>query len=342
MKALVKYAPGPGNIEVREVPEPVIGPDEVLVEIRAAGLCGTDVEIAAGAFETAIPVILGHEGTGEVVAVGPAVEGVAPGDRVILETSRNTCRRCFYCRTGNYHLCPQRKGAGYAVDGVFAELAKAPADEVHRLPQGVAFDEAIIMEPTNTATRAVTEIARLKGGDTVLISGAGPIGLGVLQVVRACGAAQIIVSGRKNRRRLALAAELGASLVLGQDDEDPAEAVDRVTSGRGVDLFFECAGSVEALQKGLPLVRKRGQVVLVGLFRGPVELDLNLVLWRELVLRSVITSGVFTDWERTIALVEAGRIRLAPLVSDRFTLEDFPEILRRRREGSLIKGIFIL
>ena len=230
MKALVKYAEGPGNIEVRDVPEPIIEKDEVKVRIKVAGFCGTDAEIAAGMFKTTVPIILGHEGVGEVVEVGPAAANVKVGDRVILETSRNTCQNCFYCRTGNYHLCSQRKGAGYGTDGVFAEFAKAQGDKAHRLPAPISYEEAIIMEPTNTATRAATQIAEVRGGDSALITGAGPIGLGVLQVVKACGASKVIIVGRTNQMRLNAAKELGASYVLIAGQDNVGSIVSQVTA----------------------------------------------------------------------------------------------------------------
>lgn len=340
MKALVKYAPGPGNVEIRDIPEPVISDEEVKIRIRAAGFCGTDAEILSGDFKTKIPVVLGHEGVGEIAEIGKRVRDIRLGDRVILETSRETCGSCYYCRTGDYHLCIQRKGAGYGIDGVFAEYAKAPGDKVHRIPENLTFEEAVVMEPINTATRAATKIAEIRGGDSVLITGSGPIGLGVLQVISACGASKVIVVGRNNQARLNAAKALGATCAL-KAGEDVRALVNKLTQGLGVDLFFECSGNTEAFLEGLSLVRKRGQVIVVGVYRHPVELDLNQILWKELVIRTVVTSGVYTDWKRTLAMAESGQIQLKPFVSHVYPLENWQKLVRQREEGLVIKGLLI-
>jgi L-iditol 2-dehydrogenase len=340
MKALVKVQEGPGHVEVREVGVPAIEDHEVLIKTRAAGFCGTDLEIVHGDFKTAIPVIMGHEGAGEVVAAGRSVTGVKTGDRVALETSKIICGACFYCRTGRYNLCSTRRGMGYGTDGTFAEYVKTNGGRVHRIPESMPFDEAGILEPLSVATRAAVQIAAVRGGDTVLVSGPGPIGLLLVQVARAAGASRIMMVGRKSRNRLQLAKELGAAHVFSAQD-DAVSAIKDLTAGKGVDVFFECSGNAHAFQNLLPAVKKAGQVILVGLYPEDVPIGLNAIVTGELEVKGTWTSGVFTDWMRTIALVEAGQVRLAPLISHRFPLENWREAVQLMEQGACIKSVFV-
>jgi|Deesub1362A_J573_1020465.scaffolds.fasta_scaffold00394_3 2-desacetyl-2-hydroxyethyl bacteriochlorophyllide A dehydrogenase len=342
MKALVKYEEGPGNIEIRNVKIPSIEDHEVLVKVKAAGFCGTDMEIYRWDFKTKIPVIMGHEGAGEVVEVGGAVSEIHVGDRVALETSKIICGRCDYCRVGRYNLCAERRGLGYGTDGTFAEYVKTIGDKVHRIPENISYEEAAILEPLSVATRAVIQIANVKAGDTITISGPGPIGLFVLQVVKAAGASKIIMVGRKNQSRLKLAEKLGATHVLRSGHDDVLSFIKEITDGKGTDLFFECSGNVLAFQNLLPTVKKGGQIILVGLYPEEVEFGLNTIVMNELELKGTWTSGVFTDWARTIALVEEGRVKMTPLISHRFPLENWEEVINLMEKGACIKTVFIV
>ncbi len=334
MKALVKYQEGPRNIEVREVEVPSIDDHEVLVRTRAAGFCGTDLEIYRWDFKTTIPVIMGHEGAGEVAAAGSSVTGVKVGDRVALETSKIICGACHYCRTGRYNLCPGRRGMGYGTDGTFAEYVKVNGSRVHRIPENISFEEAGILETLSVATRAGVQIAAVKGGDTVLVSGPGPIGLLLVQVARAAGASKIIMVGRKSQNRLRLARELGAAHVFSAQ-EDMISAVKDITNGKGADLFFECSGNADAFVSLIPTVKKGGQIILVGLYPKEVQFGLNAIVTNELEVKGTWTSGVFTDWARTIFLAPmvllrpaAALLRLIRPPED--SLRKWDELLRRR------------
>jgi 2-desacetyl-2-hydroxyethyl bacteriochlorophyllide A dehydrogenase len=339
MKALVKYKEGPGNAEIRDVEIPTIEDHEILIKTRSAGFCGTDLEIYRWDFKTRIPVIMGHEGAGEVVEVGRSVTGVRVGDRVALETSKIICGTCDYCRIGRYNLCSVRRGMGYGTDGTFAEYIKTNGSRVHRIPKNIPLEEAGILETLSVATRAVIQMGNVKGGDTVLVSGPGPIGLMLVQVVRTVGASKIIMVGRKSQNRLQLARELGATSVFSAQD-DVVSAVKEMTNGKGADLFFECSGNAHAFKDLLPAVRKGGQIVLVGLYPEEIPFGLNTIVTNELEIKGTWTSGVFTDWARTIALVGSGQVRLTPLISHRFPLEDWQEVVHLMEQGSCIKSVF--
>jgi L-iditol 2-dehydrogenase len=339
MKALVKYKEGPGNLEMRDMKIPSIDDHEVLIKTRSAGFCGTDLEIYRWDFKTVIPVIMGHEGAGEVAEVGRSVTGVRVGDRVALETSKIICGTCDYCRIGRYNLCSSRRGMGYGTDGTFAEFIKTNGGRIHRIPGSIPIEEAGILETLSVATRAAIQIAAVKGGDTVLISGPGPIGLFLVQVVRAAGASKIIMVGRKSQNRLRLAKELGATSVLtGQDDA--VSSVKDLTHGKGADVFFECSGNGSAFQNLLPALKRGGQVVLVGLYPEEIPFRLNNIVTNELEVKGTWTSGVFTDWARAISLVESGQVRLTPLISHRFPLTEWQQVIQLMEQGSCIKSVF--
>jgi len=341
MKALVKYAEGPGNIEIREVPVPEIGPGDVLVEVISAGLCGTDMEIYHGHFRPVIPVTMGHEGSGIVAEVGERVRHIKRGDRVCFETSRTICGDCYFCRTGKYNLCAARKGLGYGANGTFAQYVAVAGDRTHRIPAQLTLDEAAICEPLSVAVKAVTAISRLKEGDTSVIIGAGTIGLFTLQVARAVGASKVIVIELRHKDRLQLARELGANhVVCLADGVSALEAVAELTDGMGGDVVFEVSGAPQAATQSIDLARKSGQVVLVGLYSGEVPVAWDRVVTREIEVRGSWTSGVSADWTRMMQLVASGQIKLRPLISHIMPLERWRDGFDLMRQGKCIKIVF--
>lgn len=177
MRALVKVDQGYGNLEVREVQDPQIAADQVLIKVKAAGICGSDVKHYRGATKIRTPIILGHEFSGEIVEVGEEAGDWSEGGRVTSETSAHVCGRCFYCRTGDYHLCTERKGLGSGVDGAFAEYVAVPARLLHRIPDGLSYEETTLIQPCADVVNAVFRKAEIFPGDTVVVLGPGPMGL---------------------------------------------------------------------------------------------------------------------------------------------------------------------
>ena len=340
MKALVKYAEGPGNIEIQEVPMPEIGPSEVMVEVVSAGLCGTDIKIYHGQFKTVLPVIIGHEGSGIVAEVGEKIDHIKPGERVCVETSRTICGNCHFCRTGKYNLCDERKGLGYGANGTFAQYVVVAGERTHQIPERVTMDEAALCEPLAVAVRAVNTISALEAGDTAVVIGAGPIGLFTVQVAKAAGASKVIAVDL-NRDRLHLARELGADqVVCPADGMSALESVTELTKGAGGDVVFEVSGAPEAARQSIDLARKNGQVVLVGLCPGEIPVAWNKVIMREIEIKGSWTSGVFTDWARMMRLLELGQIKIRPLISHILPLERWPEGFDLMHEGKCIKVVF--
>ena len=206
MQALVKYARGDGNVEIRDVEEPLCGENQVKIEVAFCGVCGTDLHVLHDTVHSYPPVVLGHEVAGTVVEVGSRVTQVTPGDAVtVLGATAATCGQCSYCRSGHFIFCPNRRGMGHGVNGAFTRYLVVRPDQVYRIPKGFALEEAALSEPFAVAIQAVTEVTRVRIGDTALISGPGPIGLLCLKLLVAEGVKTIVagaaVDGARPRVR---------------------------------------------------------------------------------------------------------------------------------------------
>lgn len=328
MPAVVKMARGEGHVELREMPTPEPGPGQVLLAVRAAGICGTDLHIFHDEFPTRPPVVLGHELAGEVAAVGEGVTAVAPGDRVTTETYFHLCGRCRFCRGGQPNLCPERRSIGSGVHGGFAPYVVVPERNIHPLPEGLSFQEAALTEPLACVVHGALELPKITAGDIAVISGPGAIGLLTLQVARAAGAAVIMLGTRADHRRLELARELGATRVIDIGEEDPGAIIQEMTGGWGADIVFECSGAAPAALGLLAHARRGGQYAQIGLFGRPVAWDLDAVCMKELRVTGS-NASVPSAWRTALHLLGEGRVRTAPLISDVYPLSAWDDAFRR-------------
>jgi L-iditol 2-dehydrogenase len=316
MKALVKYRRGPGNMEIREVPEPEPKQGQIKIEVKATGICGSDLHIYHDDMVIAVnpPVVVGHEFSGVVAEMGPGTTGWKPGDRVVSELGFEVCGRCYNCLQGFPNLCDQRKSIGYWYDGAFAPFVIVPAEGVHPLPDDIGFEEGALTEPLACVVHGVLELTSFAAGDTVLVSGPGTMGLMTLQVARAQGATTIVSGVSADEKRLALARELGADHVVDVEQEDVVRRVRQLTGGRGADVVFECSGNDRAVDAGFAAIRKRGRYTQLGLFGRPISIDFEKVISKELKV-----TGSFgqrrSAWERALALMAQRKVSLGPLVS---------------------------
>src|SRR5947209_3070001 len=243
MKALVKYAPGEGNLDVIEVAEPSCGDSQVKVEIAFCGVCGTDIHVLHDTFRNYPPVILGHEFAGTVVEAGRNVAGVAIGERVtVLGATAVTCGHCEYCRTGYFIFCRERRGMGHGVNGAFTRFVVVRPDQLYRVPDGFSLAEASLTEPFAAVVQAITELTPVRIGETALVSGPGPIGLLAVKLLAAEGIRTIVAGGPGDADRLDAAKRFGAAAVVDTGTTHLAEAVREQTGGAGADVAFECAG----------------------------------------------------------------------------------------------------
>src|SRR5205823_2685292 len=226
MKALVKFAPGDGNVEIREVPEPSCGKDQIKLEIGFCGVCGTDIHVLHDKFRNYPPVILGHEFAGTIVEIGKNVDGVVAGDRgAVLGATAVTCSKCQYCISGNFIFCSNRRGMGHGVNGAFARYVVVRPDQFYRVPAYLTMEEAALSEPFAAAIQAVDELTHVRIGDTALVSGPGPIGLLCLKLLVAEGVKTVVAGASGDDCRLDAARRFGAAAVVNVGERNLVDAV---------------------------------------------------------------------------------------------------------------------
>ncbi len=325
-----------------EVPEPAIGPSDVLIAVKACGICGSDVHGLDGSTGRRVPpLIMGHEAAGVVAEVGSGVSAWKPGDRVTFD-STIYCGECHFCRKGLFNLCDDRRVLGvsceeYRQDGAFAEYVAVPQHIVYRLPEGVSFEQAATVEPFAVAQHSVNRVP-VSPRDSALVVGAGVIGLCIIQCLRAAGCARIIAVDL-DQDRLDLARRLGAESAFSPDSADVRAEILDLTEKRGADLAFEAVGVTDTVKLAVDCVRKGGAVVLVGNVSPTVELPLQAVVTREVTLHgSCISRGEYPD---CLEMMGRGTLDPQPLISATAPLAEgaaWFERLRRREPG-LVKVI---
>jgi len=318
-----------------DVPRPEPGPGEVLVKVRAAAVCGTDLHIAqwtpwAQRAGIRLPLVMGHEFSGEVVALGPDVKGVRAGDYVAGET-HVPCGQCFQCRNGLQHICGNLKLFGIHRDGCFAEYATIPAICAHRIPTTIPPNVAAMLEPLGTSVRAVLEVH--PAGETVAVLGCGPIGLFAIAAAKAAGAARVIATDVREER-LKLARAVGADLTLDARQVKVADVILQETGGVGVDAIVEASGSVPAIEGAWKYLRKGGKVALIGLPSDPVRVNLGPdVIFKEARIIGIHGREMFATWTRMEHMLERGMLRVDPVITHEMPLERWAEAFRLLEEG---------
>lgn len=332
MLAVVKDRPGPGWV-LKEVPEPQPRAGEVVVEVKSAGICGTDIPIFSGERAVPIPLIPGHEFSGVVAALGEGVTTLSVGDRVAVRLVID-CRECVYCRRGKESLCNNLTEIGIHVDGGFARYVAVPARNAHRLPDGMSFDEGASLDPIASAYRPVKK-AHIKSRDVVAIIGPGPIGLYALQLAKVEGARRVIVLGTRNNR-LQVARELGADDVINVRETDPVDALRDLTRGMLADIVVEATGSPEAIEMALACTGKGGKVMLAGIFHDAGRFMPSPVVRNELTIKGSFCY-TWQDFEHCLSLVADGRVRTDPVITHHFPLEQFAAGLEAIHSREAIK-----
>jgi len=319
LKALVKVEGVSGVLEVREVKEPEAEPNQALIEVKAAGICGSDVKHLQRIREN--PVILGHEFSGEIVDVGSDVVGWEIGDRVASETSGHICGRCRFCMTGDYHLCVERKGLGSGMDGAFTRFIAVPVRLLHAIPDEMSYEEGALVQPCADIVNAVTRKAEIYPGDIVVVQGPGPMGLLTTQVAKASGASKVIQTGHRGVR-LDIAKKVGADVTIPVEEVDPLGVVMEHTGGLGADVIFEVSGAASAAVQAFDLVRKKGQVVFVTSPPVPVEFSFRSILGKALTVRGSIMSK-WIDYERAVDLISRGAVIAAPIITHKLPITEW-------------------
>jgi L-iditol 2-dehydrogenase len=331
MKALLlsKYK----HLEIADLPMPAPTPDEVLIQVAACGICGSDVHGYDGASGRRVPpIVMGHEAAGRIAAVGKNVNGLAEGDRVTFD-STVYCGACPHCLRGNINLCDNRQVLGvscgdYRRAGAFAEYVVVPARIVYRLPDQLSFTEAAMLEAVSVALHAVA-VTQIRPDDTALVIGAGMIGLLILQSLRATGCSRVFVADLDDSR-LKIAKELGATEILWSKSDLVAQVM-TLTNGTGADVALEAVGRSETVDAAIDCVRKGGTVTLVGNISPQVTLPLQKVVSRQIRLQgSCASSG---EYPKAIELLASGAIKVKPLITAVAPLDDGPTWFERLHAG---------
>jgi threonine 3-dehydrogenase len=340
MKALIKDKPQKGAL-ITEVDVPAIRDNEVLVKVKRAAICGTDIHIyfwsAFAQQRLKLPMIFGHEFCGEVVEVGRTVKRVKQGDLVAAET-HIPCEVCFQCNTGLMHICKDMKIIGVHTTGSFSEYMALPEICAWRLSPKTSPDVGAVYEPFGIGVHA---LARHKvAGKRVLITGAGPIGQFAVAVAKLSGA-MTIFSTDVSDERLKMATRMGADVVLNPKKVDVVDEINQHTAGFGVDIFIELSGNEQACQTGLKALRRGGAVSLVGLFNDPVRLDLvSDVIYKEATVYGITGRTMFGSWANASDILDSGKIDITPVITHHYPLERFDHAFETAASGTAGKIVF--
>lgn len=342
MKAVVHYALEPCRVELREIAEPTPRAGEVLVRVRAVGVCGSDLHQYHNtqSWQVNVPVVLGHEFAGVIEAVGEGVEGWHVGERVACETAAVICEDCAYCRTWRYNLCPQRLGFGYGVNGAMTRYVRVPTRILHRLPENLSFEDAAMTEPCCVAAHAVIECSQPRPGDLVVVFGSGPIGLLCLQMAKLFNPRKAILVGLStDGTRLQMAEAVGADAILYADHDDIEAIVRREGDGLGADLVIDAVGSSAVLEPCLRITRPDGQITKVGWGPEPLGYSLDPLVGKNLRLQGTFSHSWGT-WERVLTLMSAGKLKLAPMRRV-FPLEAWREAFHAMEQRHTVKSLLM-
>ena len=325
MKAIVKTAPGPGNLAYTDFKDPDLQPGQVVIEVQATGLCGTDLSLYNWAesmvrqFKPKPPMVMGHEFAGVVAHVGAGVTGLRVGDRVTANPMIY-CGQCYYCKAGRHSICDNRPQLGLGLNGCFARFIAVRQENVYPLPPETSFEAAAMSEVLCVALHALDRIP-VGPGDTVAVVGAGPMGFLVLLAAKAAGASRLVMTGLSvDADRLKVARSLGAHTVVA-DQADPAEAVRELTRGLGADVVFECAGHPSGVPQALSLARKGGRIGVLGQGYADSSFNTTILSYRELELIG-IRSYDPKVWHRSYDVLASRQFPLESLITHRLPMEE--------------------
>ncbi len=304
------------QLEYVDFPDPEYGADDLLVKVQACGICGSDIHGFDGSSGRRVPpLIMGHEASGDIAAVGANVKDFKVGERVTFD-SMISCGRCKFCASGEINLCDNRQVMGvspgdYRRHGAFAEYVVVPRHIAFRLPDAISYEHAAMVEPVSVVVHA-TNLAPRKLGQTAVVVGTGMIGLLAVQALKAAGYGRVFAIDLEDRK-LEIAKQLGADAVVNPRSADAVKAIQDLTGGRGTDLAMECVGATVPVQTAIACVRKGGSVTLVGNITPKIELNLQSVVTREITLYGSCASA--GEYPECLDLISRGVIEVAPIIS---------------------------
>jgi threonine 3-dehydrogenase len=337
MQAVMKATPAPGA-EIREVKVPQFGSSDVLVKVKVASICGTDLHIYEwdrwAQRRIHPPLIPGHEFCGEVVAYGGDVTSVKEGDFVSAEMHL-ACGKCLQCRTGEAHICQNVRIIGVDTDGAFAEYVVIPESNIWKLDPAIPQEYASILDPLGNAVHSV--LAGEIAAKTVAVTGCGPIGLFSIAVARAVGAAQVFAI-EVNEHRRKIAAQMKADVVLDPSSQNVQNEILEHTGGLGVDVVLEMAGHPQSIRTAFDIVRRGGRISLLGLTSKPISLNFSEdIIFKGITVQGINGRRMYQTWYQMTALLKAGKLDLHPVITDRIAMKDFSTAMERLKTGEASK-----
>jgi len=343
MKAVVKYGKGKGLVEMREVPEPKIEEDEVLIEVKAVSVCGSDLHIYHDSHPYWPPIILGHEFSGVIAEVGKEVKGWKVGDRIVTETRTGSCGICYTCQSGFPQVCEQKRAIGIGINGAYTKYVAGPARLLHRLPENVPFEVGAVIEPTAICVTSLLERSQLQAGESVVITGPGPIGLISLAIAKSAGVKLVGITGRSSDEgiRFEKARDLGADFTINVDQEDPVKKILGMTSGLGVDILIETSGGTKAIYQAFEMVRRLGRICAIGISgkdEVPIPYDRGIF---KAIRYDFCFSSSWTAWEKAIGLISKGLLPAQKFITHKLPLEKWEEAFHLLENLQAAKVILI-
>jgi len=319
MKAAVLQ--GEGDIRVEEVPEPTVEPGGVVVKVKASGICGSDLHGYRHGGRAGMR--LGHEFSGDIVEIGDGVTGVKTGDRVTAMSGKG-CGECYWCKKGDFIRCRNLSLLGYGIPGALAEYVAVPSFEIGRyadkLPDNISYEEGATVEPVAVSLYAVRQV-QPQPDDTVAIIGLGILGLCIIPMLKSMGVKQIIASGRREKR-LKLAKEFGAEIVIDATTDDIVPVVKGLNNGKGADIVFDCAGKTETFHQALDIIHRGGKIDLVGLYQEPITFHPTFLVSNDI---SLIGCGLRWDLPGALDLLKNGTVDARSLITHQFPLDEVKE-----------------
>jgi L-iditol 2-dehydrogenase len=333
--AVVNYAPEKHSVELREIPRAAIRDDEVLLEVQAVGVCGSDLHMWTGqqSWPMKYPVVLGHEFCGVIREVGRAVSGWRDGDRVVSETAAIIDANSPLSRQGLYNLDPNRRGYGATIDGAMRRYVPVPARILHRMPDGLSFEQAALTEPCCVAYSAVVSNVRIRPGDRIVVLGPGPIGVLCGAIARLSGASVAVVGLENDRARLEVARQYGCETLVG-DATEWARTVD----GLGAEGVVDATGASAPLMTALQLVRPAGWISKVGWGPQPLNFSLDMLVQKNVTLQGSFSHN-WPIWERVIRLIATGALDVRPITGGVWPLAEWHEAFETMHSGRIVKAV---
>ncbi|MEM3130049.1 MAG: galactitol-1-phosphate 5-dehydrogenase [Nitrososphaerota archaeon] len=331
MKAAIWY--GGKDIRIEDVPEPKISDNDVLIKVKAVGICGSELHAYEGTSERRKPpLIMGHEFSGEVEEVGKNVKNLIKGDKVVVNPIIR-CLKCEQCLNGRSNICENMRLIGLHTPGAFAEYIAIPSENCYKIPDNLSFEEASMVEPLSVGLHAIN-LANMKiNSDVAIIGGTGVIGLCTLQVVKIVGVGRIICTGTRENK-LKIAEKLGANILINVKEIDPIKKIMEITNRKGIDIAFEAVGIQETVQQAISMVKKGGSVVVIGMLAKKMELEMLDIVTKE---KKIIGSYGYTplDFKTALNLIAEEKVNVKPLITHVFSLNEISkgfEVLSKNRE----------